>query len=545
MTESSKHRHAHVRQSKTLASTVWIIPLIAAIAGIWLLVDYSRQQGPEITLLMDNAEGIEVNTTTIRLLNVEIGRVSSIRLRPDHKGVEVVAKLQPNAREMMREDTQFWVVKPRIDQNGVTGLNTLLSGSYISFAPGSSQEEASTFTVSELPPISAMGQHGLRLKLVGHNSKMLSAGSPVMFENLTVGSVETAKFNPQTQNVEYSIFIQSPNDVLVKNNSQFWLDSGVSVRLDGGGVKIDSAPLPAILSGAIAFNTPTAAVGQKVQAAVNNQEFTVFNDRAELENKPNERTLYYVVFFKNSVRGLEAGAPVEYRGMRIGTVAQVPYFQDGDSAKLFENGWVPVRLRLDPDSMERGDEPQTREYWQNAMQAAFGKGLVATLSSNNLVLGSKMVELVDSSSGDALLKPHAQYNGHTVIASKGSGGLDELQDKVGRLLDKFNSLPLDKTLGELNGSLNQLKQTLASANRLLGQNSTQKMPAELNATLQELRKTLQGVSPESPMYQDIQQTLAALNRTLQDVQPLVRTLNEKPNALIFNQNGKDPIPRGK
>ena len=133
----------------------------------------------------------------------------------------------------------------------------------------------------------------------------------------------------------------------------------------------------------------------------------------------------------------------------------------------------------------------------------------------------------------------------TYIASKGSGGLDELQDKVGRLLDKFNALPLDKTLGELNGSLNQLKQTLASANRLLGQNSTQKMPAELNATLQELRKTLQGVSPESPMYQDIQQTLAALNRTLQDVQPLVRTLNEKPNALIFNQNGKDPIPRGK
>ena len=123
--------------------------------------------------------------------------------------------------------------------------------------------------------------------------------------------------------------------------------------------------------------------------------------------------------------------------------------------------------------------------------------------------------------------------------------MDELQDKVGRLLDKFNALPLDKTLGELNGSLNQLKQTLASANRLLGQNSTQKMPAELNATLQELRKTLQGVSPESPMYQDIQQTLAALNRTLQDVQPLVRTLNEKPNALIFNQNGKDPIPRGK
>ena len=535
---------AQVRPSRTLASTVWLIPLAAAIAGIWLLTQQINSKGPEIKLLMDNADGIAINTTTVRVLNVEVGRVSHIRLRPNQQGVEVTAQLDRDVADMMRKDTQFWVVKPRIDQNGVTGLGTLLSGSYISFAPGSSEEEASEFKVDELPPITAMGQQGLRLKLIGRNSKMIGVGSPVLYENHIVGTVESAKFNPTTQNVEYSIFVQSPNEKLIQSNSEFWLDSGVNVRLDGGGIKIDSAPLSAILSGAISFTTPAAAVGQNVQAASNNQEFTIHNSRAEIENQPSERTLYYVAFFKQSIRGLDVGAPVEYKGIRIGSVAQVPYFQDGDSHKLLQNGWIPVRLRIDPNLMEQGDAAQSREYWQQQVQAALNHGLIATLASNNLILGSKMVELVENPSAQTM-KPHAQYDGHIVIATASSGGLDELQAQLSSLLAKFNALPLDKTVGELNGSLQQLKATLASANKLISQNSTQKIPAELNATLQELRQTLQGVSPQSPVYQDIQQTLNQLNRTLQDAQPLIRTLNEKPNALIFNHSGRDPVPQGK
>lgn len=543
MNPNSEPKTAPVRPSKTLASTIWLIPLAAAITGIWLLTQNIRERGPEITLYMDNAEGIEVNNTTVRMLNVEVGRVSQIRLRTDQKGVVITAKLNRDTADMMRKDTQFWVVKPRIDQNGITGLGTLLSGSYISFSPGSSEEEANEFTVSELPPITAIGQHGMRIKLVGRNGRMVNAGSPILYENHTVGTVETAKFNPDTQNVEYSIFIQSPNENLVRQNSQFWLDTGIDVRLDGGDVRIQSAPLSAILSGAISFSTPPSAKGELTQPAKSEQSFTIHNNRAEIENRPSERTLYYVVFFNNSVRGLDVGAPVEYKGLRIGSVAQMPYFSDGDSQHLFDNGWIPVRLRIDPERMEQGDTPQTREYWQNAIQTALNQGLVATLSNNNLVLGSKMVELIPQSAGSPVLKPRVQYDGHTVIASQG-GGLEDLQVKITQLLDKFNHLPLDKTVTELNGSLQQLKATLASANKLIGQTSTQKIPAELNATLQELRQTLQGVSPSSPVYQDIQQTLNSINRTLQDAQPLVRTLKEKPNALIFNHGGSDPVPKG-
>ena len=141
---------------------MWLIPLIALIAGGWLLVKDIRNRGPVVTLLMDSAEGIEVNNTVIKVLNVDVGRVTRIKLRDDQKGVEVTAQLSADAKDLIRSDTQFWVVKPRIDQSGVTGLGTLLSGSYIAFTPGKSSETQDVFVVQDIPPIAAIGQSGLR-----------------------------------------------------------------------------------------------------------------------------------------------------------------------------------------------------------------------------------------------------------------------------------------------------------------------------------------------------------------------------------------------
>ena len=532
---------ARVRKTNVFTSVVWLIPLIALFAGGWLLMQNIRNTGPEITLLMDSADGIEVNNTVIKVLSVDVGRVTRIKLRADQKGVAVTARLSADAKDLMRKDTQFWVVKPRIDQSGVTGLNTLVSGAYIAFTPGKSTENQDTFTVLDMPPIAAIGQSGLRLKLSGKNNKMLSVGSPILYENFTVGQIESALFNPKNETVDYTIFIQSPNDKLVGQNSQFWLETGISINTTGSGIHFDSAPLPALLSGAISFAPPTG--GDKGAAVANEDTFELYNNRNEIDNLPGQRALYYVAFFKSSVRGLAQGAPVEYKGINVGTVADVPYFARNDSLKLFQNGWVPVRIRLEPARMEINAQAQSREHWQSQLQTALNKGLTATLSSNNLVLGSKMIELVEAAEGSSRLKPYADYAGQTVIATQG-GGLDDLQAKLASLLDKFNKLPLEQTVGELNASLRNLQTTLKSAERLISQPQTQAMPQALNQTLAELRQTLQGVSPQSPLYGEVQATLQSLDQTLKDAQPLINTLKEKPNALIFNSNIKDPTPKG-
>lgn len=538
---------ARVKKTNVFTSVVWIIPLIALLAGGWLVMKQIRNTGPTITLLMDSAEGIEVNNTVIKVLNVDVGRVTNIKLRQDRKGVEVTAKLNADAADLMRKDTQFWVVKPRIDQSGVTGLSTLLSGSYIAFTPGNSAEEERTFKVQDIPPMAAIGQSGLRLQLVGSNDRILSVSSPVLYENFMVGQIESAHFNPNDQTVHYTIFIQSPNDKLIHAESRFWLESGIRIQTSGSGIQVNSAPLPALLSGAIAFSSPKS---HNSKAVKNEDTFTLYASRSEVENLPDGRSLYYTAFFKQSVRGLIAGAPVEYKGIDIGVVADVPYFAHNDSLHLFENGWIPVRIRIEPSRLEINADEQSKAHWQKQFQTALNKGLTATIVSNNLIIGSKMIELTDQPSSLPRLQPHTVYGGDTVIATRG-GGFDDLQAQLANLLEKFNKLPLEQTVGNLNTSLAELKTTLQSAtatlnsvDKLVGKSQTQNIPKEINQTLKELRQTLQGVSPQSPIYGEVQNTLQSIDKTLKDAQPVINTLREKPNALIFNSHTKDPIPKG-
>ena len=530
---------SRVRKSNAAASLVWIVPLLAFLVGGWLLFDHIRNTGPKITLYLDSAEGLEANNTVVRVLSVNVGKITNIRLRGDGKGVELTAQLNADVKDMMKTDTQFWVVKPRIDGSGISGLNTLVSGSYIAFIPGKAEQSKDTFEVSDIPPVAALGQDGLRLKLSGGVGKMLDIGAPVVYESLPVGQVESVHFDPETRRTDYTVFIGHPNDTLINARSRFWLDSGIRLRTDGGGFQLDSAPLGALISGAIAFSTPD----KTAKAAAEGQQFELYANRAAADSLPGERAIYYTAFFKQSVRGLAAGSPVEYKGLRVGSVADVPYFAPGDSLKLFSDGLIPVRLRIEPHLIEKNADHESREYWQNALQTAFAGGLTASLAADNLILGSKMIELADNGSG-APLKPAAEYAGVPVIATRSGGGLDDLQNQLSALLDKLNRLPLDKTVGELNGSLAELKHTLKSANSLLAKPQTQAIPAELNQTLAELRQTLRGVSPASPVYRDVQDTLRRIDRTLGDAQPLLDTLKEKPNSLIFNQNSKDPVPKG-
>lgn len=538
---SAKEPQAEIRRNRSFSFMVWLIPLLALITGVWLLVGHIRNTGPEITLYIANADGIEVNNTVIKVLNVDVGRVTAIHLRPEGEGVALTARLTGEAKGMVRKDSQFWIVKPRVDQSGVTGLSTLVSGSYIALMPGKSSEEAREFTVADFPPVAAFASGGLRLRLKGEGSKVLGSGSPVMYRDIVVGSVENAEFNPVDKTISYQIFISSPNDKLVGSNVRFWLQSGLKVELGNGGLKVDTPSLPALISGAIVFDDPPD--GNKGSQVGNNTLFTLYGSRAEVDNRPDERSLYYVVFFKQSVRGLSVGAPVEYRGLPVGTVTDIPYFDRNDSLRLFDNGWIPVRIRIDPSRLEMNADRQSKEAWADQIGRALDRGLSATLSSNNLLTGTLFVELSEAPR-QSVLKPSSSYRGDIVIAARNGGGLGDLQQQIAALLDKFNRLPLDKTVRELNGSLAELKATLNQANRLLGRPQTQQLPGELNRTLAELRATLQGVSPESPVYGDVQNTLRSIDRTLRQAAPVINTLKEQPNALIFNSGNVDPIPKG-
>ena len=119
-------------------SFVWLVPIVSLILGLWMVIHTIRSQGPEITIHYSSGEGIAAGKTKIRVRSVEVGLVETVRLAADLQSVIVTARLERMATPLLVEDTQFWVVRPRIGPGGISGIGTLLSGAFIQLAPGSS-----------------------------------------------------------------------------------------------------------------------------------------------------------------------------------------------------------------------------------------------------------------------------------------------------------------------------------------------------------------------------------------------------------------------
>ena len=65
-------------------SSIWIIPIIALGIGLWMLFQYINNQGPEITLKLTNAAGIEAGKTKIKSRNVDVGVITEIELSENY-----------------------------------------------------------------------------------------------------------------------------------------------------------------------------------------------------------------------------------------------------------------------------------------------------------------------------------------------------------------------------------------------------------------------------------------------------------------------------
>ena len=142
-----------VPKKHTRLSLVWVIPIVAALAGVWIAVTRILSEGPKITIVFQSAEGLEAGKTKIHYNGVDVGTITTIRLSDDHEHVITTAQMAPKTEAFLVEDTQFWVVRPRISGANVTGLGTLISGAYIGMEIGSSKESKRDFVALETPPI--------------------------------------------------------------------------------------------------------------------------------------------------------------------------------------------------------------------------------------------------------------------------------------------------------------------------------------------------------------------------------------------------------
>ena len=484
---------AEVRTSRGI-SIVWLVPLVAAVIGIWLAYTTLQERGPTITITFDDAEGLEAGKTKIKFKDVEVGTVESVRISEDLKHIVVTAEMVKDAEAYLTEGTRFWVVSPRLGAGGVSGLGTLLSGVYIGVDPKPGAAATSFVGLTE-PPLITSDTPGRQYMLRATTRGSIARGSSVYFRGIEVGQVLDYALADDNQSLDIQVFVQAPHDQLVRNDSRFWNASGFRVAMSASGVQVETESVQALLAGGIAFDTPMSA-----SASEPSPEGTVFPlyDSYETVTQSGFTTkVPYVVQFDESVRGLSPGAPVEFRGMRVGTVSDVGLQIDVAT----ESVRIPVTIEIEPQRIKfTGVDGAKDNPFEGSpyvlMEKLVERGLRAQLQSGNLLTGQLLVDLgFHPTAAPAKLIRNGTYPEIPTVPSE----IDALTTSVSGVLTELAALPL----------------------------------ADL---VQDLRTTVQGVNQLMTSPQTTQ-TLEALTMTATELQALVRTVDQQMGPLMVQALG--------
>jgi paraquat-inducible protein B len=252
---------------------IWLAPVFAAIMAGYYVYDLFEDRGMQITLTFSDGSGLKAGQSQVMHLGVEIGQVTDIQLSPDQKHVVVRVHLQRSAAAFAKQGASFWVVRPEISTESISGLGTVLSGPFIDTTAGSGESQTE-FTGLEKAP--ATLEDGLRIVLKAAGLEHLQSGSPVYYRDVQVGVIEDALLSGDAASVDVHAVIRKRYSALVKSNSQFWVVSAVDVK--GGlftGVQMKVESLRSLLSGGIAFATPDKNMGDQAQ---NGSEFVLHDD---------------------------------------------------------------------------------------------------------------------------------------------------------------------------------------------------------------------------------------------------------------------------
>jgi paraquat-inducible protein B len=506
---------------------IWLVPIVALVLGLWMVIHDLRSRGPEVTIVFSSGEGLEVGKTKVKVRSVEVGLVDTLRLNDDLESVVVTTRLDKVVAPLLREDTQFWVVRPRIGPEGISGVGTLLSGGFIQLAPGSGKEGRRRFVGLDVPPVTPTGTPGLRVQLVSDRTGSVGSGNPVLYKGFRVGRIESSTFDVATQGMHYSAFIEAPYDELVTSATRFWNASGISLSATSDGIDVQMASLEALLVGGVTFGLPDGVEpGGRVESGAS---FDLYPSHASVSERPYRHGVEYVVRFARSVRGLKPDAAVEYRGIRVGHVERILLRELSTEGLIGEGEAIPVLMRLEPGRLGLPDSEAGTATLSHAVTQAIGQGMRATLATGSLLTGSLYVSL--NVYPDEPLEETGPFAGRPTIPAA-AGGLEAIEHRVTALLDKLNALPLDVLLDRVDG-------VLANLNVLLRSDGMRALPQTLDATLADLGKMLESVSADSALQERLTRTMTELNRTLRSLRVVLETLEEKPNALIFP---RDPPP---
>lgn len=544
-------------------SPIWLVPVVAVLIGGWLVWDAMAKRGPLISVTFLSAEGLLPGQSHLRHLDVDLGLVERVALNPDMAGVTVTIRTTREAEPLLTENAQFWVVRPRLFAGSISGLGTLVSGSYVEVirtAEGGRRQLS--FTGLEDPPLLESHVPGRTLKLQASRIGSISVGSPVFFRDMNVGQVLGWDLGKMAESVTIHAFVRAPFDQYVQPNSRFWNASGISVQLGAEGVQVQLESLKALLLGGIAFDAPEEGreVGRVDGAAVP-AAFTLFASEQVAKDQSYHRRVKAMAYFQGSVSGLGVGAAVTFQGLKVGQVTQVGLEYDPASDMIR----APVHFEMQPDRIGDAKAVEKRGPLDNA-RILVGRGMRAQLQSANLLTGQMQValEMIPDAAPAEL-----RVEGDVLVIPAVPGQIAGIMASATQLLAKLEALPLDRmgesveaTLQgvsqivngpELKQSLAALQTTLAGSQELMKRLDEGMAPAlrqlpaiatNLQGSLTQANRLLasidRGYGDNSRFSRDLERLMLQLNDAARSLRSVADLLSRHPEALIRGRSGQGP-----
>lgn len=513
---------------------VWIIPLVAALIGVFLAVRSYYEQGPTITIQFDTGTGLEPGKTRIKYRDVDVGQITAVALAEDGSHVLATAQLAREAARLLVNDTRFWVVSARVSGGSVSGLDTLLAGAHVGMDVGKSAEPRRQFVALREAPVVSFDVPGRSFSLEADNLGSIGVGTPVFYRRIQAGQVTSYKLDEQGKHLDIQVFVQAPYDRFVTANSRFWNASGVDVKLSAEGVQVNTESATSILTGGLAFQTPE---GDADEAVPKGHVFRLFRNRDEALKQPNINAHTYLLRFHESVRGLSVGAAVDFRGIQVGEVTAIhPAFhaRSADLELLVEVAIFPNRLQA---RTGQSQAPYAGKDFRNKDFRAFidrliASGMRAQLRNGNLVTGQLYVAL---DFFPAAGPGRADWSQTPPQLPTQRGSLEELQTTLLRVVERIDKLPLDAIGKDTQKAIASLGRTLDEVEALvkrldgLANGEVRDTLIEARSAIADTRKLL---SSDAPLQQDLRASLQELSRAAQALRHLADSLDRHPEALL-------------
>ncbi len=536
------------RRSKL--SAVWMIPLIAAVIGGWLAYTTISEMGPTITITFNEGGGLEAGKTKIKYKSVEVGIVETVEISEDLSQVVVTATMGKSTEPHLTTDTRFWVVRPQVGFSGISGLETLVSGAYIDADPRPGQPTRAFMGLDSPPGVTAF-EAGRQYRLRAERLGSCYPGAPVFLRGIEVGRILGHELAADHHSVLIDIFVKEPHHSLVQDTSRFWQKTGIQVSVGAEGIDVKMESFTSLLAGGIEFDTPIMAggIGKPSQP---DTVFELFDSFSSIGEAKYVRKVPYLLHFDGSVRGLKVGAPVELKGIKVGTVTDIAVKFDPTTVN-FE---VPVAIEVQPDRILTSEVQEAVDQLNAAEPYSVGRmlveehGLRAQLQTGSLLTGQLFVDL--DFHPDLPRKPLLMTGKYPEIPTVPST-LDEFRRTATSILEELRRLPLDKIAHEL-------LETLEGTKRLTNSPDLLQAVQTLNATLKDVRKlaydvnhtvesvatstektlsaaraAFEVVDPHSPTAVNLTQTLEELAAAARSIRVLADYLEQHPESLVHGK----------